>query len=104
MFVSTTILKAQEDNDDVFARLADDMQVKELHALTEYNTRSLSLESFSVKGAFETFALTENSSVDPNKYQRVYNLQETNTHPFNIKYNFDIFVANEDEALSLFQN
>ena len=25
LFVSTTILKAQEDNEDVFARLADDM-------------------------------------------------------------------------------
>ena len=48
IFVSTTILKAQPDNPDIFARLASDMQVKELHAIVHSDTRSVGVQPFSV--------------------------------------------------------
>lgn len=64
LFVSTTILKAQPDNEDVFARLADDMQVKELHAIIDSDTRSLAIQPFSVQGAFETFNFSERADFD----------------------------------------
>ena len=103
LFISTTIMKAQPDNPDVFARLADDMQVKELHAVINSDTRSLGVQPFSVQGAFETFNFSDKVDFDKEKYSRVFNLYERNTHPFNIEYNFDVFVEKGDEPLSLVQ-
>ena len=101
LFVSTTILKAQEDNEDIFARLADDMQVKELHAIVNSDTRSVGLRPFSVQGASESMNLTERTDFDKSKYQNVFNFKERNTHPFNINYDFDIFLEHGDEPLSI---
>jgi len=83
--------------------MADDMQVKELHAIIDSDTRSLAIQPFSVQGAFETFNFSERADVDKSKYKRVFNFKERNTHPFNIDYDFDVFIANEDEPLSLVQ-
>ena len=102
IFISTTIIKAQEDNEDVFARISDDMTVKELHAIVHSDTKSLSLQPFSVKGSYENMNLTEKKDFDHSKYQRVLNFKETNVHPFNTLFDFDIFMDKNDEALSIF--
>lgn len=83
--------------------MADDMQVKELHAIINSDTRSIGLKPFSVQGAFESMNLTERTDFDKSKYQKVYSFKERNTHPFNIAYDFDIFMEHTDEPLSLLQ-
>lgn len=83
--------------------MADDMQVKELHAIINSDTRSLALRPFSVQGAFESMNLTERTDFDKSKYQNVFNFRERNTHPFNINYDFDIFLEHGDEPLSIVQ-
>jgi len=66
------------------------------------DTKSLSLQPFSVQGSTELMNVTEKTDFDHSKYDRVMNFKERNSHPFDITYDFDIFMGKNDEALSIF--
>ena len=81
--------------------MADDMTIKEPMGIVYSDTKSVGIQPWNLSSAYETIQLTDKSDFDKSKYQRVMNMKEENTHPFNIDLDFDIFFEKDDEALTL---
>jgi hypothetical protein len=56
---------------------------------------------WSLSSDYENINFTEKLDYDNNKYYKVMNMHEHNTHPFDLDLNFDVFVEHTDEALTL---
>ena len=102
--VTTHILKANEEADDALQAMADDMTTKEPHGIVFSDTKSVGVQPFNVSSQHENIKFTDREDFDNQKYKRVMNMKEVNTHPFNFDIDFDIFMEHDDEALTLLQN
>lgn len=86
--VTTHILKAKK-NDDPLQSMADDMTTKEPMGIVYSDVSSVGIQPFNVTSDYETIILSEKKN-DGN--ERVLNLYEKNTHPFNFEFDLDIFI------------
>jgi hypothetical protein len=102
--VTTHILKANAEADDALQAMADDMTTKEPHGIVFSDTKSVGVQPFNVSSQHENIKFTDSEDFDTQKYKRVMNMKEVNTHPFNFDIDFDIFMEHDDEALTLLQN
>jgi hypothetical protein len=98
--VATHILKAQPGN-DALQSMADDMSIKEPMGLVYSDVKSVGIQPWSLSSAYETINFTDKADFDKTKYSRVMNMRESNSHPFNIDLDFDIFFEHTDEPLVL---
>lgn len=97
--ISTHILKAGNsfNEDDPFATVTDDLTIKELAGIVSSNTTSLRIEPFTVKSDQETVNVSERFEGKT----RVLNLFEESLHPHKFKFDFDIFITEQDEPLTV---
>ena len=95
------MLKAGINKFDALESMADDMTTKEPAGIVYNNVSSLSVEPFNVTSSYMSLQFTEKEDFDREKYQQVFNLHESNTHPFNFDMNYDIFIEKDEEPLTL---
>lgn len=81
--------------------MADDMTIKEPMGIVYSDTRSVGVQPWNLTSAYEKIEFVDKDNFDKSKYQRVMNLKESNTHPFDLDIDFDIFFEYGDEALTL---
>jgi hypothetical protein len=81
--------------------MADDMTIKEPAGIVYNDIFSVGMAPWNLSSAYENIDFTEVKDFDKSKYQRVMNLHEHNTHPFDLDLNFDIFIEHGDEPLTI---
>jgi hypothetical protein len=81
--------------------MADDMTIKEPAGIVYNDVQSVGFQPWNLTSAYENIHFIEKDGYDTSKYEKVMNLHEHNTHPFDLDLNFDIYVEHADEALTL---
>ena len=100
ILVATHILKAQ-GGDDALQAMADDMTIKEPAGHVFNDPKSVGIQPFRLESSYENINFTDREDFDRSKYSRVMNMRESNSHPFNLDLDFDIYFEHGDEALTL---
>jgi hypothetical protein len=81
--------------------MADDMTIKEPMGIVYSDTRSVGIQPWNLSSAYENIIFSDRTDFDKSKYQRVMNLKESNSHPFDLDFDFDVYFEHGDEALTL---
>jgi hypothetical protein len=89
---------------DTLDAMADDMTTKEPAGIVYSDVEAVSIQPFNVTSDYMSLFFTEKADYDKSKYQKVFNLHESNIHPFNFDMNYDIFIEEGEEPLTLLQN
>lgn len=84
--------------------MAEDFTIKEPHAIVHTDRSRVSMEGFNLTSSNYEYSLSPKEDFDRSKYAQVFNFREKGSHPFQMEYDFDIFIEHGDEALTLFQN
>jgi len=98
------LIKAQTgEGIDPLQAMADDMTTKEPMGIVYSDVSSFGLKPLSVTSDYMKLEVKEKDTYDRNVYAKVFNLHESNKHPFNFDMNYDIFIGKNEMPITLIQ-